>query len=1569
MSQKKLDLDALKKRIAALPPEKRAIFEEQLKKRNLQIPQQTITKRLDSENITLSLAQERLWFLDQLDPENSAYNIAIAWRFTGNLNHTILEKSFNEIIKRHESLRTRFMAVEGKPVLEINPHLTLTIPKIDLQELPEKQRKEEEKRLTNLIAKQPFNLAKGSLLRVCLLQINAQDSLVLVVCHHIIADGWSRGIILKEFSSFYKAFTFNKTVSLPGLSIQYSDFAAWQKKWLAGEELQTQLNYWQEKLADVSVLNLPTDYPRPNIPTLRGGIQSLTLDKSLTDTLKTLSREQGVTLFMTLLTAFKILLHRYSGQDDIVVGSPIANRNWAEIEPLIGFFVNTLVLRSDLSDNPSFLTVLKQVKETTSQAYKHQDLPFAKLVDTLQPERDESHNPLFQVMFQVQNEAYQLQNAVSPELAIPGLSLSQSWIETESTKFDMTWHLVERETGLLAVVEYSLDLFKAETIKRMLGHFQVLLQEIISDPQAQISQLSLLTKQEKKQLLFEWNQTETKQLENSFIHQLFEEQVKKNPDNIAVTFGQEKLTYQQLNNKANQLAHHLGKLGVKREVKVGILMERSLDLLISIFGVLKAGAAYVPLDPTYPLDRITFMVEDSQIAVLLTTINNSVENFNSVTTINLDQDWPLITQEREENPNISLFRDNLAYVIYTSGSTGKPKGTLITHHGLSNYLTWAIATYPVEEGSGSPVNSSIAFDATITSIFTPLLVGKKVILLPETGEIEALSETFIQESLSLVKLTPAHLSILNPLLTQKEEIPQGHALIIGGEALSSKSLTFWQEKSPKTRLINEYGPTETVVGCCVYQVPPQVSHSENVPIGRPITNTEIYILDQYLQPTPIGVPGELYIGGLGVARGYFNRPDLTAERFIPHPFTRRQPTPSSSRLYKTGDLARYLSDGTIEYLGRIDNQVKIRGFRVELGEIEGILRQHPQVKEAIAVVQEDNNKIPRLVAYVVAESEIEELRQFTSDKLPGYMVPTLFLTMDSFPLTVNGKIHRKKLPVADFSQRNVKKELIAPRTQQEEALTEIWRDVLGKMEVGIYDNFFELGGDSILGLQIIARANQVGLQLTPRQLFQHQNIAELASVATIAPKNSAEQGLLTVLLPLTPIQHWFFEQELPNPHHYNQTLLLETLPDLNPDYLQQALHYILIHHDALRMGFRQQETTWEQFYGDVENNIPFATVNLESLAEKTQKFAIESVSEKVQTTLNLGDGPLVRVVWFDLGKGQKSRLLFVIHHLIIDSVSWRIILEDFVTVYQQLLEKKEVKLPQKTTSYQTWANKLLDYSQSENLDIDLWSMSREFSLPTDNAVLNNNQVELEDRLSLTLTVEKTKALQEEVGTAYNAKINEIILAALYQSIYQWTDQQLLRIDLEGHGREDIFESVNISRTVGWFTTIFPLELELKSMNSLGDLIKFVKEKYRQLGKQGIKYGVLRYLGSGIDNKTESPVKFNYLGEVDRITTQGFILGIAEESTGWVRSPQGTRSHLIEIIGAVSKKQLQLTFVYSRQIYRRQTIEKLGQKVVNNLEAFIVHSQSSKTAAYTPSDFSKANLNQKQLDKFLGKLKK
>ncbi|MEL7245425.1 MAG: condensation domain-containing protein, partial [Cyanobacteria bacterium J06573_2] len=1200
-----------------------------------------------------------------------------------------------------------------------------------------------------------------------------------------------------------------------------------------------------------------------------------------------MSRKQSVILFMSALAAFKVLLHRYTSEDDIAIGSPIANRNWTEVEPLIGFFVNTLVLRTDVSSNPNFLELLQRVKDVAAGAFKHQDLPFAKLVEEIQPERSLSHNPLFGVMFQVQNEAYQLQNAVNPELAIPGLSLEQMWSDSGSTKFDMTWHLVERNEGLLAVVEYSTDLFNRDTIARMLGHFQVLLKGIIDNPNQRLSELPILTEIERQQLLVEWNNTYTEYPFEQGIHKLFENQVEKTPDNIAVAFKEEKLTYKELNNKANQLAYYLINQGVKPDMLVGICVERNPLMLIGLLGILKAGGAYVPIDAKLPSSRIAFMLGDSQVSILITQekILSQLPN-HSAETICLDSEWDKISKSSTNNLTSQTVADNLAYVIYTSGSTGNPKGTLLTHRGLTNYLIWATQAYNVAQANGSPVQSSISFDATITSIFTPLIVGKTVTLVPEEQEIEALSNLLNSElnsdsDFSLVKLTPAHLKVLSQLKTSppspllvkergdmssslsnnqksgdinsspllnKDEVRLNptRAFIIGGEALLENHLEFWRDNYPDTRLINEYGPTETVVGCCIYDASKKSVTTNSVPIGSAIANVMVYVLDKYLQPVPIGVPGQLHIGGAGLAKGYLNKPELTAEKFIPNPFKEQLSIINYqlpiTKLYKTGDLVRYLPNGNLEYLGRLDNQVKIRGFRIELEEVEAVLNQHPQIKETCVIPHTDNSGNQRLIAYIVSSHPIpnNQIRQFLQQGLPDYMIPSFFVELESLPLTNNGKVDRKVLPIPDLSQReNVNN--TPPTSEKEIILTKIWSEVLG-VNVGIHDNFFEMGGDSILSIQIIARANQAGLSLTPRQLFQYQTISELATVADTKPQIQAEQGLITGEVPLTPIQHWFFE-EISEVDYYNQSVLLEVVPNLKPELLEQVWQKLLIHHDSLRLRYVEDNSQWQQFYVNPSDTVPFTTIDLSNLSEKEQNITITQISSQLQTSLNLSES-LLQCVLFQLGESKNHRLLIIIHHLLIDSVSWRILLTDLATAYKQIENSTNIELPPKTTSFQTWVNQLIHYVQSQVVldELNYWLSninslnSQIVSFPVDYSSEEiQNTVASTAEVDIILDAEQTRTLLEEVPKAYKTQINDILLTALLQTFNQWTNIPTLLLDLEGHGREDIFSDVDLSRTVGWFTTLFPVLLKLDNNRNLEVIIKSVKEQLRQIPHRGFNY--------------------------------------------------------------------------------------------------------------------------------------
>ncbi len=1024
----------------------------------------------------LSFAQQRLWFINKLEPNSPAYNIAIAIRIKGQLNEVALAQSLKEIIRRHKVLRTSFKALNGEPVQVIlereaedrGRYFPLPNSESEIQSFLVQE------------GQQPFDLAEVGLFRTKLLRLDAEESILIITMHHIIFDGWSAGVLIREVAALYKAFLTGEPSPLAELTIQYVDYAYWQREWLKGEILESQLAYWKQQLGgNLPVLNLPTDYPRPTVSTLRGARQTLVLPEVLRGGIKELSQQEGVTLFMILLAAFKTLLFRYTHQDDILVGSPIANRNLAEIQGMIGFFVNTLVLRSNLSGNPCFKELLKRIRRVALDAYSHQDLPFEKLVEELQPDRSLSHTPLFQVMFA-------LQNFPMPNLEVAGLNLQVQEVNTGTAKFDLTLFVEDRGRELLAIFEYNTDLFKGTTITRMLGHFQTLLEGIVANPNQRLSDLPLLTEVERNQLLIEWTQTRTDSSHNLCIHQLLEEQVERTPDAVAVIFGNQQLTYQELNQRANQLAHYLQKLGVKPEVFVGICVERSIEMLVGLLGILKAGGAYVPLDSTYPKERLAFMLEDARAPVLLTQQRLlEIIPFHSGKVVCLDTNWQEIGKEISENSVSNVCADNLAYVIYTSGSTGKPKGTLIHHRGLVNYLTWCTKAYSVEQGEGSPVHSSISFDMTITGLFSPLLVGRKVELLPEGKGIENLATVVRNKSnFSLIKITPAQLDLLSHQLLPQEAAGKTRAFIIGGENLLAESIAFWQENAPDTMLINEYGPTETVVGCCIYQA--KDKHSGSVPIGRAIANTQLYILDRYLHPVPVGIAGELYIGGAGVARGYLHRPELTAERFIPNPFL------AGERLYKTGDLARYRADGIIEYLGRIDNQVKIRGFRIELAEIEAVLTQHPKVREGAILA-----KCDRLIAYAVLHPgetlTVSELRNYLAEKLPEYMVPSALVTLDEMPLTVNGKVERQALPALESWRPELEVAYVAPQTELEQIIATIWQEVLHLEKVGIYDNFFDLGGHSLLIAQVHSRLQaRLERNISMVEMFKYPTIELLA---------------------------------------------------------------------------------------------------------------------------------------------------------------------------------------------------------------------------------------------------------------------------------------------------------------------------------------------------------------------------------------------------------------------------------------------------------------------------------------------
>nr|ASR75187.1 AptC [Nostoc sp. KVJ2] len=1327
------------KRLEALSPEKRELVLQKLKKQQ-QSAQNSLTPVSREQPLPLSFAQQRLWFLDQLEGENSVYNVPFFLKIQGFINIAALEQAIREVVQRHEVLRTSFCVVDESPIQVIHAHPQLTMQVLDWRELTEENQLSKAQQLATEELQQPFDLSNPPLLRVKLLQLSDKSHLLLLVIHHIVCDGWSMDIFRRELFSLYTSFSAGKPSPLTELPLQYADFAHWQRQWLQGKVLETQLNYWQKQLAGVSpLLELPTDKPRPSLQSYRGRSEFLQLNQDLTQKLKRLSQESGTTLFMTMLAVFTLLLSRYSGQEDIVVGSAIANRNRRETESLIGFFVNTLALRTNLQGNPTFLELLERVKQVTLDAYDHQDLPFEKLVDELGLERSLSHHPLFQVAFSLQNETQQ-------QLETNGLTLNRFKWENTTTLFDLSLIFRETPQGLTGEWEYATDLFAAKTIQRMAGHFAVLLQAIVDNPQQTINTLPLIAEDERQQLQI-WNQTQTDYYLNQTLVELFEAQVAKNPDNLALVFESQSLTYQQLNQKANQLAHYLiqnyqiqresliGKTGNgksnhrgRREhggirvsessciSPIGICVERSLEMIIGVLGILKAGGAYVPIDPNYPQERIEFMLEDSGTSVLLT--QSHLKEQLPLTklkhqTICLDRET--FNSELTDNPNPQSTPDNLAYIIYTSGSTGQPKGVMIEHRAIVNLsLAWA-ETFQVQHNSRWLQFGSFSFDLSIGEIATALSAGaclylaNKETLLPSQTLVDLLRD----RKISHFTLSPSALSVL-----PQASLPDLQAVIVGGEACAAELVTQW---GTKRRFFNCYGPTESTVIASISSCEP---NGKKPSIGQPIANNSIYILDAHHQPLPPGLPGELCIAGVGLARGYLNRPDLTAEKFIEVELFGK-----TERIYKTGDLARWADDGSLEYLGRIDDQVKLRGFRVELGEIESLLLQHSLVKEAVVILYEaDNNS--RLVAYVTAAEKSNnlggQLKDYLKIRLPNYMVPSQIMVLEHLPLTPNGKLDRRALPAPDTAISTNFETFVTPT---EELLATLWQTLLKAKSIGRQDNFFELGGHSLLATQLVARIRDTfRVEVSVRKVFEQSILSELATEIdkassvialppiTPQPENSPKN------LSFAQSRLWFLDQleGTGTSATYNMSTALQLEGKLNIEALRASFDYLIDRHTILRTYFPALEGEAQVVVQNPEDIEVLTIADLQSLDPETQAETVQNLADShAQEPFDLNTGPLFKAKLLQLSE-QKNVLLINMHHIITDGWSMGVFKREWEQVYAAFAAgctPNLSPLPIQYSDYAAWQRNWLQgeilESQENYWKQQLGDAPRLLDLPTD----------------------------------------------------------------------------------------------------------------------------------------------------------------------------------------------------------------------------------------------------------------
>ena len=1086
-------MSSIYEQIANLPPEKRELFEKMLMEQGVDLSQiMIVPQKRDGKPFPLSYSQQRLWFLDQLEPGSALYNIPSVLRIRGKLNIEALQKSFNDIIRRHEVLRTTFSTVDENPVQIIADTLELEIPVIRVEESDRQRREETIHEMALEEALQPFNLHTGPLLRVKLLKISNEEHILLVTMHHIVSDNWSTGLFVHEMLQLYPAFAAGKPSPLPDPPVQYADFAHWQRKWLSGKTLENQLSYWRGKLAGLPpVLDLPTDRPRPAYQTYNGDYITFPLDDNLSEKLRGLARSEDVTLFMILLAAFDVLLAKYSGQDDIPVGTPVANRNRSETENMIGFFVNTLVLRADLSGNPSFTALLKQVKESTLGALAHQDVPFETLVEELQPERNMSHPPLFQVMFV-------LNNAPVAVLELAGLTFELIEIENKTAKFDMVLNITERQNALTGKLEFNTDLYDRDTMERLIHHYLMLLKAVTERPESTVSELELLDKEEKNALL-KMARPPREYNESQCVHQMFEQTAAKTPTAIALRVGEEQLSYATLNKRVNQLAHYLLENGLRRGAFVGVCAERSVGMLVSLLAVLKAGGVYLPLDPNYPSERLNYMLEDAGASFLITQ-QKLLSTFQTEgrTVILLDVDHEKIAAKDAKNTEQSVNKDDAAYIIYTSGSTGKPKGVIVAHQALADHCADMRDYYQLTPDDNVLQFAALNFDASLEQILPPLIAGATVVMRDEEIWPPADFHRKVEQyGLTVINPPTAYWAQLaEEWAAHPERVPRDkiRLVIVGGDRMRTDALQKWQSTTMNgVRLLNAYGPTETVITASTYEIPPEYK-ATTLPIGRQRANRAFYVVDRNLKLVPSGISGELLIGGSALARGYHNRPGLTEERFIANPF-------GTGKVYRSGDLVKWRSDGNLEFLGRVDHQIKIRGFRIELGEIETFLQTYDAIKEAVVVAKEDDDGDKKLVAYYVpaagADPTPQELRDHLKQELPEYMIPVVYMPLESMPLSPAGKINRNALPEPESLRNQVQAEYVAPRTPSEEKLAKMVKEVLKIDKVGVYDNFFELGGHSMMATQVVSRIrDEFDVELSLRTLFENPTIDGITRAIT-----------------------------------------------------------------------------------------------------------------------------------------------------------------------------------------------------------------------------------------------------------------------------------------------------------------------------------------------------------------------------------------------------------------------------------------------------------------------------------------
>ncbi len=1473
----------------------------------LDSPYASIEPVSDQPFYPTSAAQKRMFALNRFDESGVAYNMVSATIIEGEIDLERFRKAYQTVIDKQASLRTTFGMINGEPIQRI---AQIGSVRASVSHRVENIISDKE---INDLAKdflRPFDLGKAPLVRTELVEIAHNRHVLLFDMHHIIGDGTSIEIMIGELAQAYLGGT-------DELKLQYKDFAVWQHDFFKSAGIEKQKKYWIDRFSDdLPKITLPTDFKRPNVFNFKGETIFFDINEVLTSRIKKLSEENGATLFMTLLSAFNILLSKYCNQKDIIVGVSTSGRNHPDLHQMIGMFINALGMRNFPEGNKTFNEFLQEVKQHTLEAFSNQDYQFDDLVDQLNIPRDRSRNPLFDVNFV-------LQNMEEAELAIENLTFKSFELDNPTAKFDLSLECREEHNAIRACFEYYTSIFKKDTIEQFCKQFVNILEIITEQPDIPIKDIDIVSEDEHFKLIHEFNNTSVDYPEEKSVYQFFEDRARLRPEAIALDLNGKTMSYSELNEEANKVAHFLIAQGVQADEAVAVLIDHSMELIVGILGILKSGAAYVPLNPSLPIDRMISILKESGCLTILygnshlsvveqlmddcPVLNSAVcmdGKISDTQIVNGFFDEDDIAYMKTGNPEFPTSPGDLAYILYTSGSTGKPKGVMIEHQSLTNYIWWASKVYLHREKLNFPLFTSISFDLTVTSIFTPLITGNAIVIY--NGDVDDnLKKILSENKVGIVKLTPSHLQMLNELKSGESGIKR---FILGGEELTVKTAMDTNRAfDGNVEIYNEYGPTEATVGCMIYKFDPKNDSKGAVSIGRPSDNNRIYILDAYLKPVPFKVPGEMYIAGDGVARGYNQRPDLTKERFLVDPFQR------GGKMYKTGDLARWLPDGNIEFMGRIDSQIKLRGYRIEIGEIESVLGNVPQIDNAVVILREDHPNEKYLCAYYTGRQEliVEDIKRYLQTYLPSYMNPSFFIKIDEIPLTSNGKLNTKALPKPDLDFTICYEE---PRNEIEERMVAVWQDVLGLEKVGISNNFFEIGGDSIKAIQLASRM-----------------LKALQDVLDTGNNIQAEQGLVEGEVALTPIQRWFFENNRIDKHHFNQSIAVFSKNKILMESLKKVLDEIIAHHDALRMKYPIKEGYVQQINrGLTEALYELVNFNLDS-GDKVQE-EIEKQTEKLQSGIDLESGPLFKVALFNSPKG--SYIVFVAHHLVVDGVSWRILLEDLSLAFAQLNAGQQIQLPEKTSSYKDWAVDLIaKYSAKDNplmSDKYYWTELAKTQISVllkdkeakDKLLKDNAQVLIE------LSKEDTEFLTSKVNSLFNTEINDLLLSALSSSISNFNDSRQVLIQLEGHGREDILENIDVSRTVGWFTNMYPVLLTVGEKGNVPDCILKTKESLRKVPHKGIAFGLLKYL-QGEDFGLRPEILFNYLGRIDgQDGGEGF--SVADISTGNNVSQNAEFLYALEINGLLAEGNLSFSFTYNSNEYNQETIRKIADDFKHSL---------------------------------------